>query len=95
MTIGVAGMLTVAAHMRAHNHSAAGCSKACWLVATSCHHDKPIMGALLLLLLLPCVQDPELTAWRGASMFAAGEGLWQCVKTRKQYNEAGAGRRDR
>lgn len=39
--------------------------------------------------------DPELTAWRGASMFAAGEGLWQCVKTRKQYNEAGAGRRDR
>lgn len=41
------------------------------------------------------LQDPELTAWRGASMFAAGEGLWQCVKTRKQYNEAGPGKRDR
>lgn len=39
--------------------------------------------------------DPDLTAWRGASMFAAGDGLWQCVKTRKQYNEAGAGRRER
>jgi actin-related protein len=41
-------------------------------------------------------QDPELTAWRGASGFAAGDNYWQCVKTRQQYYEAGAGsRRDR
>ena len=34
------------------------------------------------------------TASHRQSMFAAGERLWQCVKTRTQYHEAGAGRRE-
>eukprot|EP00775_Hariotina_reticulata_P008319 gene8319-8504_t len=33
--------------------------------------------------------EPELTAWRGASAFAAGDNYWQCVRSRKQYQEAG------
>jgi hypothetical protein len=35
------------------------------------------------------------TASHRQSMFGASEGLWQCVKMRKQYHEAGAGRRER
>jgi actin-related protein len=41
------------------------------------------------------LQEPELTAWRGASAFAAGDNYWQCVRTKRQYEEQGGGRRDR
>uniref|UniRef100_A0A383W4Y3 Uncharacterized protein n=1 Tax=Tetradesmus obliquus TaxID=3088 RepID=A0A383W4Y3_TETOB len=40
-------------------------------------------------------QEPELTAWQGASAFAAGDNYWQCVRTKQQYEEQGGGRRDR
>lgn len=43
------------------------------------------------------VQNPALTAWRGASAFAAGDNYWQCVRSKQQYDEQGpsVGRRDR
>lgn len=57
-----------------------------------------LMLMLMLLrlnLLRLLLQEPELTAWQGASAFAAGDNYWQCVRTKQQYEEQGGGRRDR